>query len=490
MALRCWEGGFSFEQCCELSVVNGVLLRGQLACWSEGYNYDTCCVPELDQRYERIGEVWASRDTEGHRLSAWDKLKLSQQMLDLKSRYDTEVYLSKNESWKDYVFVEIARSVRDEFVKEAENLTWPEFVQRSYGLPLTVNNSVNPNDVLSVIGHGGGIGAVWEFWEAWCQAYLGAEDTPSDPCMGQNADSGVECSVTDFIEALPPSRLRVYNTFSEQLPFRIFTHSIFHTDPAYAGLEEAEVRYARKLDGATADALSKEVEPVLGRVWADIGGFLPSRKHKKDLLTLSALAYAVRPLVSAAAKDLEVLEIGGGYGSLLHRAASAPVDAFPFRLRRWTIFDLAYVSQLQAWYLHSLLARRANVSISFVHGSPWQPGGSLEDADSGLSIRLVASKQRELFFHAHRQLAGALRVCVAVDSLSELSSEEFLRNLHFIADRFAAQMVVYRHNDKLDERSQPEARLRLLREAGFEEERLEHGLVIFRRKDIGKASVL
>ncbi|CAK9039241.1 unnamed protein product [Durusdinium trenchii] len=108
--------------------------------------------------------------------------------------------------------------------------------------------------------------------------------------------------------------------------------------------------------------------------------------------------------------DLEVFEVGGGYGSLAWMAAKASLHARFSELgfKSWSIFDLEHVSALQAWYLRETLPKNIHLERFCAHGIAAQRGGyfwgprgqapeswQLPSPDRVPLVRLIETKLKE-----------------------------------------------------------------------------------------------
>ena len=132
--------------------------------------------------------------------------------------------------------------------------------------------------------------------------------------------------------------------------------------------------------------------------------------------------------------------MGGGYGLSTWMAAKAgqwhrwrPVLGF----KTWTIFDLAHVSALQAWFLRETLPRPVHLERFCANKLAAQPGGFLNRHEGPETwsfptsarpvVRLVDTNLRDMWLYSDRATeASKVRVMLAMRSWSETELQVFL----------------------------------------------------------------
>ena len=195
-----------------------------------------------------------------------------------------------------------------------------------------------------------------------------------------------------------------------------------------------------------AKQLSNLKEPQNGNPFAalleDHGVHQESVAFRSAVLALSILYGLGQRGLWDTGRDLEVLEVGGGYGLATWMAATAgqwhrwrPVLGF----QTWTIFDLAHVSALQAWFLRETLPRSVALDRFCAKGLAKQPGGFQTNySHQGPevwsmprplrpTVRLVDTALRDIWLYSDRlSEAGKLRVMMAMCSWTETELQTFL----------------------------------------------------------------
>jgi len=498
----CWVADLDFRKCCRvlLDDAAGVYTTGVAACWGGGYSYETCCLPELEARYSAASELVlnyvlarrASPEGPVPENVTNDLLEASESLQDVFMNYDytahvDETHFRKMQSrWED-----IARMLHKEYAREGEGLAWPDFAHHFAGLRARLGPSATPAEAVLAF-HEENHEEWWQMHSAWSSAQLGklgGDDArmhcPHDAEWAEDA----ECDAADYVAALSPAKLRYFRTFSERPPFQPFTPSLLYVypSPEYIG---NMTQFAKDMDEGAASILIRQDEPKLGRAWA--GCHLHSYNFWGDVAIVALLSRAVRRWTqgggepesrggAAAAGQLHVLQIGGGYGSIPHLAVAS--GALPLPLRQWAVLDLPFATELQAWYLHETLGPRG-ANVSLVRGAPWGAGARLKDFGANPVVRLVSSGHREFFFHLMREggVPAGPRVCIAAHSLNELGAEEFLRNLRFIAEDFRADVLIYQYAFNRGYKRSGAAKRKLILERGFQVlEEPREDLVVFGR---------
>ena len=136
-------------------------------------------------------------------------------------------------------------------------------------------------------------------------------------------------------------------------------------------------------------------------------------------------------------KNMNVFEIGGGYGNM------ARIMAKSFLFLHWTIFDMSHCTQIQQWFLHKSLGDSVYVHSTVGYGhtlpsnNPFLHNSSIQLSTIKPTIHLVDSRN---MFSYGLQNREKLTVVIATHSWSELPWEEFVSYWYLVK---RAQYILY-----------------------------------------------
>lgn len=269
---------------------------------------------------------------------------------------------------------------------------------------------------------------------AWGSALLGLQDDSDDGAVS------LMCNVSKEVETLKPEQLKHFEHFADEPAYAFFSPSPFNLVDVS---REAEVKAFQKYPELGA-WLWRVPEPKDGNIYADL-----LRKHGINQASLPFRTGAIVLCIlyslgrnggwTSGVKELEVYEVGGGYGSLVSMAGRARRphrgDVSHMGFQSWNIFDLEHVSALQGWYLSKTLPKNFELERFCARGLRRKIVGSLATAETWQLptstrsvVRLIATKVKDLWLFSHRstQSGARVRVMLASFSWSECEMEEFL----------------------------------------------------------------
>lgn len=272
---------------------------------------------------------------------------------------------------------------------------------------------------------------------AWGSALLGLQDDSDDGAVS------LMCNVSKEVETLKPEQLKHFEHFADEPAYAFFSPSPFNLVDVS---REAEVKAFQKYPELGA-WLWRVPEPKDGNIYADL-----LRKHGINQASLPFRTGAIVLCIlyslgrnggwTSGVKELEVYEVGGGYGSLVSMAGRARRphrgDVSHMGFQSWNIFDLEHVSALQGWYLSKTLPKNFELERFCARGLRRKIVGSLATAETWQLptstrsvVRLIATKVKDLWLFSHRstQSGARVRVMLASFSWSECEMEEFLWHL-------------------------------------------------------------
>eukprot|EP00435_Cladocopium_sp_Y103_P005646 s1357_g1.t2 len=271
---------------------------------------------------------------------------------------------------------------------------------------------------------------------AWGSALLGLNDEASD-----DSEVSLICNVSLEVEALKPEQLKHFEHFADEPAYAFFSPSPFNLVDVS---RQAEVKAFQKYPELGA-WLWHVPEPRDGNFYADLlrknginQASLPFRTGAMVLCILYSLGRS--GAWTSGAEELEVFEVGGGYGSLVSMAGRARRphrgDVAHMGFRSWNIFDLEHVSALQGWYLSKTLPKNFDLERFCARGLRRRIVGSVASAPETWQlptspkpvVRLIATKVKDFWLFSHRstQSGARVRVMLASFSWSECEMEEFL----------------------------------------------------------------
>lgn len=198
------------------------------------------------------------------------------------------------------------------------------------------------------------------------------------------------------------------NSLASPTAFEHFQHDdFFHFVSAHriapAGSDSDEEIAARSLNAEIAAALFAIGDSSVGYLPGTLQPGDKTRNTLRHVLMLTLLMNRIGDL-----SNCEVVEIGGGFGNFVRLIGQYT------GFRTWTILDLPFVSDLQAWYLGRTL-----------------PTFSVSRNNVDAPIRCIDTEHKNEFALAFQ---GA-DVLIATHSWSELPYDKFLWYLHNILPR-------------------------------------------------------